>query len=182
MSTGRSSGRFRRAYSYRSSPSILPSRPVQMPASGSYRAYRHERPHRARRFGRSKFGIGNRAIRAFVDLLAVSWIIRENPALLRRGGGRRCGRASHALDSVIIRKSPPPRLRKFDSWALRSSAKGLGRNLDAVVSEYLWAPLRGPIQVKSPAVSSAWARPPYGGGAARRAHFVNPALRMISSQ
>jgi len=50
-----------------------------MPASGSYRAYRHERPHRARRFGRSKFGIGNRAIRAFVDLLAVSWIIGRTP-------------------------------------------------------------------------------------------------------
>ena len=30
--------------------------------------------HRARRFGVSKYGIGNRALRAFVDLLAVRWI------------------------------------------------------------------------------------------------------------
>lgn len=182
MSTGRSSGRFRRAYSYRRSPSILPSRPVQMPASGLIElTVTNVRIERGALDDPSSAS-ATRAIRAFVDLLAVSWIIRENPALLRRGGGRRCGRASHALDSVIIRKSPPPRLRKFDGWASRSSAKGLGRNLDAVVSEYFWAPLRGPIQVKSPAVSSAWARPPYGGKAARRAHFVNPALRMISSE
>lgn len=31
--------------------------------------------HRPRRFGRSKFGIRNRALRAFVDLLAVRWMI-----------------------------------------------------------------------------------------------------------
>jgi dolichol-phosphate mannosyltransferase len=30
--------------------------------------------HRPRRFGRSKYGIGNRAVRAFVDLLVVRWI------------------------------------------------------------------------------------------------------------
>ena len=30
--------------------------------------------HRARRFGFSKYGIGNRALRAFVDLLAVRWM------------------------------------------------------------------------------------------------------------
>ena len=30
--------------------------------------------HRARRFGVSKYGIGNRALRAFVDLLAVRWM------------------------------------------------------------------------------------------------------------
>ena len=30
--------------------------------------------HRPRRFGRSKYGIGNRAIRAFVDLLVVRWM------------------------------------------------------------------------------------------------------------
>jgi hypothetical protein len=30
--------------------------------------------HRPRRFGRSKYGIGNRAARAFVDLLAVRWM------------------------------------------------------------------------------------------------------------
>lgn len=30
--------------------------------------------HRPRRFGRSKYGIGNRAVRAFVDLLAVRWM------------------------------------------------------------------------------------------------------------
>jgi glycosyltransferase involved in cell wall biosynthesis len=34
--------------------------------------------HRARRFGRSKFGIRNRAVRAFVDLLAVKWLIRRS--------------------------------------------------------------------------------------------------------
>jgi glycosyltransferase involved in cell wall biosynthesis len=30
--------------------------------------------HRARRFGVSKYGIGNRALRAFVDLLAIRWM------------------------------------------------------------------------------------------------------------
>jgi dolichol-phosphate mannosyltransferase len=30
--------------------------------------------HRPRRFGRSKYGIGNRVVRAFVDLLAVRWM------------------------------------------------------------------------------------------------------------
>jgi dolichol-phosphate mannosyltransferase len=30
--------------------------------------------HRPRRFGESKYGIGNRALRAFVDLLAVRWM------------------------------------------------------------------------------------------------------------
>ncbi len=30
--------------------------------------------HRSRRFGKSKYGIGNRALRAFVDLLAVRWM------------------------------------------------------------------------------------------------------------
>lgn len=30
--------------------------------------------HRPRRFGQSKYGIGNRAVRAFVDLLAVRWM------------------------------------------------------------------------------------------------------------
>jgi dolichol-phosphate mannosyltransferase len=30
--------------------------------------------HRPRRFGKSKYGIGNRALRAFVDLLAVRWM------------------------------------------------------------------------------------------------------------
>jgi glycosyltransferase involved in cell wall biosynthesis len=30
--------------------------------------------HRPRRFGRSKYGIGNRAVRAFVDLLVVRWM------------------------------------------------------------------------------------------------------------
>jgi glycosyltransferase involved in cell wall biosynthesis len=34
--------------------------------------------HRPRRFGRSKFGIRNRAVRAFVDLLAVQWLIRRS--------------------------------------------------------------------------------------------------------
>jgi glycosyltransferase involved in cell wall biosynthesis len=33
--------------------------------------------HRARRFGRSKFGVRNRAVHAFVDLLAVKWLIRR---------------------------------------------------------------------------------------------------------
>jgi hypothetical protein len=49
-----------------------------MPASGSYRAA-VTNVGIERRFGRSKFGIGNRAIRAFVDLLAVSWIIGRTP-------------------------------------------------------------------------------------------------------
>ena len=30
--------------------------------------------HRPRRFGQSKYGIGNRAARAFVDLLVVRWM------------------------------------------------------------------------------------------------------------
>jgi hypothetical protein len=30
--------------------------------------------HRPRRFGASKYGIGNRALRAFVDLLVVRWM------------------------------------------------------------------------------------------------------------
>ena len=33
--------------------------------------------HRPRRFGRSKFGIRNRALRAFIDLLVVRWMIRR---------------------------------------------------------------------------------------------------------
>lgn len=33
--------------------------------------------HRPRRFGRSNFGVRNRAVRAFVDLLAVAWLIRS---------------------------------------------------------------------------------------------------------
>ncbi len=30
---------------------------------------------RPRRFGKSKYGIGNRALRAFVDLLVVRWMM-----------------------------------------------------------------------------------------------------------
>ncbi|OLB97341.1 MAG: hypothetical protein AUH30_10455 [Candidatus Rokubacteria bacterium 13_1_40CM_68_15] len=33
--------------------------------------------HRPRRFGASKFGVRNRALRAFIDLLAVRWMIRR---------------------------------------------------------------------------------------------------------
>jgi len=33
--------------------------------------------HRPRRFGRSKFGIKNRALRALIDLLAVRWMMRR---------------------------------------------------------------------------------------------------------
>ena len=33
--------------------------------------------HRPRRFGRSKFGVSNRALPAFVDLLAVLWMMRR---------------------------------------------------------------------------------------------------------
>jgi glycosyltransferase involved in cell wall biosynthesis len=33
--------------------------------------------HRPRRFGRSKFGVRNRALRAFVDLLAVRWMLNR---------------------------------------------------------------------------------------------------------
>jgi glycosyltransferase involved in cell wall biosynthesis len=35
--------------------------------------------HQPRRFGRSKYGIGNRALRAFVDLLAVRWMRSRMP-------------------------------------------------------------------------------------------------------
>lgn len=34
--------------------------------------------HRARRFGRSKFGVRNRAARTFVDLLAVKWLLARS--------------------------------------------------------------------------------------------------------
>jgi dolichol-phosphate mannosyltransferase len=34
--------------------------------------------HRARRFGRSKYGVRNRAARAFLDLLAVKWLMRRS--------------------------------------------------------------------------------------------------------
>jgi dolichol-phosphate mannosyltransferase len=44
---------------------------------GGYRVVEIPIRHRPRRFGQSKFGIGNRAIRAFVDLLAVAWMIRR---------------------------------------------------------------------------------------------------------
>lgn len=33
--------------------------------------------HRPRRFGQSKYGVGNRAVTAFVDLLAVRWMMRR---------------------------------------------------------------------------------------------------------
>jgi len=33
--------------------------------------------HRPRRFGRSKYGVSNRALTAFVDLLAVRWMMRR---------------------------------------------------------------------------------------------------------
>jgi hypothetical protein len=33
--------------------------------------------HRPRRFGRSKYGVRNRARRAFEDLLAVRWMMRR---------------------------------------------------------------------------------------------------------
>src|SRR4029453_10299009 len=33
--------------------------------------------HRPRKFGRSKYGVGNRALTAFVDLLAVRWMMRR---------------------------------------------------------------------------------------------------------
>jgi len=51
--------------------------------------------HRPRRFGESKYGIGNRALRAFVDLLVVRWMKKR---LLRYeaaedlGGGGSAGR------------------------------------------------------------------------------------------
>jgi hypothetical protein len=33
--------------------------------------------HRPRKFGRSKYGVGNRALTAFVDLLAVRWMMQR---------------------------------------------------------------------------------------------------------
>jgi glycosyltransferase involved in cell wall biosynthesis len=42
-----------------------------------YRVTEIEVRHRPRRFGRSKFGIGNRAFVAFEDLLAVRWMLRH---------------------------------------------------------------------------------------------------------
>ncbi|MGH7331721.1 MAG: glycosyltransferase family 2 protein [Candidatus Rokuibacteriota bacterium] len=52
--------------------------------------------HRPRRFGRSKFGVSNRALPAFVDLLAVLWMMRrrlryrivEQPAAVEPGADR----------------------------------------------------------------------------------------------
>jgi dolichol-phosphate mannosyltransferase len=47
--------------------------------------------HRPRRFGESKYGIGNRALRAFVDLLVVRWmkkrLLRYEVAEDLGGGG-----------------------------------------------------------------------------------------------
>lgn len=37
-------------------------------------------PHRARRYGRSKYGVRNRALRAFADLLAVRWMMSRRLA------------------------------------------------------------------------------------------------------
>jgi dolichol-phosphate mannosyltransferase len=56
--------------------------------------------HRPRRFGRSKFGVSNRALPAFVDLLAVLWMMRrrlryrivEQPDPVGRGAVRAHGR------------------------------------------------------------------------------------------
>ncbi len=50
--------------------------PTLLRAAG-YRVAEVPIHHRPRRFGRSKFGIGNRAARAFVDLLAVVWMMRR---------------------------------------------------------------------------------------------------------
>jgi len=47
--------------------------------------------HRPRRFGRSKYGIGNRALVAFVDLLAVRWMKRRS---LRYDVAEDAGRSS----------------------------------------------------------------------------------------
>jgi len=52
--------------------------------------------HRARQFGRSKFGVSNRALPAFMDLLAVLWMMRrrlryriaEQIGFAERGAGR----------------------------------------------------------------------------------------------
>ena len=49
--------------------------------------------HRPRRFGRSKFGVRNRAGRAFVDLLVVRWMQRR---VLR-----------YAIEGDEGRRSPP---------------------------------------------------------------------------
>ena len=49
--------------------------------------------HRPRRFGRSKFGIRNRALRGFVDLLAVRWMLHR---ALHYRPGRSSGRPPRA--------------------------------------------------------------------------------------
>jgi len=45
--------------------------------TAGYRVIEVPVQHRPRRFGRSKYGIRNRALRAFVDLLAVQWMMRR---------------------------------------------------------------------------------------------------------
>ena len=66
--------------------------------------------HRPRRFGRSKFGVSNRALPAFVDLLAVLWMMRRR---LRyriveqtdaAGSGDGC---VHAHPELVPRRSAP---------------------------------------------------------------------------
>jgi glycosyltransferase involved in cell wall biosynthesis len=50
--------------------------PTLLRASG-FRVTQVPVRHRPRRFGSSKFGVSNRAVRAFVDLLAVKWLLRR---------------------------------------------------------------------------------------------------------
>jgi len=50
--------------------------PTLLRAAG-YRVVEVPVHHRPRRFGRSKFGIKNRALRALIDLLAVRWMMRR---------------------------------------------------------------------------------------------------------
>src|SRR2546422_102040 len=45
--------------------------------TAGYRVIEVPVQRRPRRFGRSKYGIRNRALRAFVDLLAVQWMMRR---------------------------------------------------------------------------------------------------------
>ena len=45
--------------------------------------------HRARQFGLSKYGLGNRAVRATVDMFGVRWLLSRQLIVQKAGGGER---------------------------------------------------------------------------------------------
>ena len=57
--------------------------------------------HRPRRFGESKYGIGNRVFKAFVDLLVVRWM-KDRLAALRGGRGSRRNAGAAAVRVLLI--------------------------------------------------------------------------------